>query len=87
MKTLAVVRTVMFALLCVYALYASRSLVYVFFPKAGLSLAIAEVVSIVEQLAVAAWLAVAWIGIDAYLSFAVLRRASAPGARAPGAAK
>jgi len=51
------------------------------------SLALTDVVATVKSLAVATWLCVAWIGIDAYLSFALLRKARAAATRAPEPAK
>ena len=79
MKTLVVVRAVVFVLLLAYTLYA-MPWAYLVLPKEGVSLALTDVVATVKSLAVATWLGVAWIGIDAYLSFALQRkqRESAP---------
>jgi hypothetical protein len=73
MRTLAVVRIVVFALLLAYALYA-MPWSYVVLPKEGTSLALPLVIADVRALAMAVWLSVAWIGIDAYLSHRLLRR-------------
>ena len=86
MRTLAVVRIVVFALLLAYALFA-MPWSYVVLPKEGTSLALPLVVADVKALAMATWLGVAWIGIDAYLSFRLLRRQREASARAPEAAK
>jgi len=86
MRTLAVVRIVVFALLLVYALFA-MPWSYVVLPKEGTSLALPLVIADVKALAMATWLCVAWIGIDAYLSFRLLRRQREAAARAPEAAK
>jgi hypothetical protein len=51
------------------------------------SLALVDVVATVKSLAVAVWLGVAWIGVDAWLSFALLRKARDVTARAPEPAK
>jgi len=45
------------------------------------------VVATMKSLAVAVWLGVAWIGVDAYLSFALLRKAREVPARSPEPAK
>jgi hypothetical protein len=82
MKTLAVVRAVVFALLFAYTLY-SMPWTYLVLPKEGVSLALVDVVRAVKSLAVAVWLGVAWIGIDTYLSFSLLRKQP----RTPGPAK
>ena len=84
MKTLAVVRAIVFAVLLVYSLYA-MPWAYLVLPKEGVSLALVDVVAAVKSLAVAVWLGVAWIGVDAYLSFALLRKAGGATARAAGA--
>ena len=83
MRTLAVVRIVFFALLLAYALYA-MPWSYVVLPKEGTSLALPLVISDMRALAMATWLGVAWIGIDAYLSFRLLKaeRAGAPASKA-----
>jgi hypothetical protein len=86
MKTLAVVRAVVFAVLLVYSLYA-MPWSYIFLPKEGVSLALVDVVATIKSLAVTVWLGVAWIGVDAYLSFALLRKAGNATARAPEPAK
>jgi hypothetical protein len=86
MKTLAVVRAIVFAVLLVYSLY-SMPWAYLALPKEGVSLALVDVVATIKSLAVAVWLGVAWIGIDAYLSFALLRKAGNVTARAPEPAK
>ena len=86
MKTLAVVRFIVFALLLAYALYA-MPWSYIVLPKEGTSLALPLVIADVKALAMATWLAVAWIGIDAYLSFTLLRRQREAASRTPGAAK
>ena len=86
MKTLAVARAIVFALLLAYTLYA-MPWKYLVLPKEGVSLALTDVVATVKSLAVATWLCVAWIGIDAYLSFALLRKARAAATRAPEPAK
>ncbi len=86
MKTLAAVRIVFFVLLLAYTLYA-MPWSYVVLPKEGTSLALPLVIADVKALAMAAWLAVAWIGIDAYLSFRLLHRERASAARTPEAAK
>jgi len=86
MKTLAVVRAIVFAVLLAYSLY-SMPWSYLVLPKEGVSLALVDVVAAVKSLAVAVWLGVAWIGIDAYLSFALLRKAGTVTARPPEPAK
>ena len=86
MRTLAVVRIVVFALLLAYALFA-MPWSYVVLPKEGTSLALPLVIADVKALAMATWLCEAWIGIDAYLSFGLLRRQREAAARAPEAAK
>ena len=86
MKTLAVVRFIVFALLLAYALYA-MPWSYIVLPKEGTSLALPLVIADVKALAMSTWLAVAWIGIDAYLSFTLLRRQREAASRIPGAAK
>jgi hypothetical protein len=84
MKTLAVVRAIVFALLLAYVLYA-MPWSYAFLPKEGASLALPVVISDLKALAVAAWLGVAWIGVDAWLSVSVLRKQARAGK--PEAAK
>jgi hypothetical protein len=86
MKTLAVVRAIVFAVLLAYSLYA-MPWSYLVLPKEGVSLALVDVVAAVKSLAVAVWLGVAWIGVDAYLSFALLRKAGGATARPPEPAK
>jgi hypothetical protein len=86
MRTLSIVRIVFFALLLAYALYA-MPWSYIVLPKEGTSLALPLVISDVKALAMATWLGVAWIGIDAYLSFRLLRREKAKATRAPEAAR
>ena len=86
MKTLAVVRAIVFAVLLVYSLY-SMPWSYLVLPNEGVSLALVDVVAAVKSLAVAVWLGVAWIGVDAYMSFALLRKAGKVAARAPEPAK
>ncbi len=83
MRTLAVVRIVVFALLLAYAIYA-MPWSYVVLPKEGTSLALPLIISDMRALAMAVWLGVAWIGIDAYLSFGLLKRerAAAPPSKA-----
>ncbi len=89
MRTLAVVRIVVFALLLVYTLYAMpwKYLDLVFFPRDGVLLATGDVLRALKTLIVASWLAVAWIGVDAYLGFTLQRRQRADPSPAPGAAK
>jgi hypothetical protein len=60
---------------------------YVVLPKEGTSLALPLVIAEMRALAMATWLGVAWIGIDAYLSFRLLRRQREASAPAPEAAK
>ena len=88
MRTLAIVRIVVFAVLLGYALYA-MPWSYIVLPKEGTSLALPLVIADVRTLAMATWLGVAWIGIDAYLSYSLLRKQQEKGAPAkqPGAAK
>jgi hypothetical protein len=83
MRTLAVVRVVVFVLLLAYTLWAMpwKYLDLVFFPRDGVLLATGDVLRAMKTLIVAAWLGVAWIGIDSYLGFALQkRREPAPGA-------
>jgi hypothetical protein len=90
MKTLAVVRAVVFALLAAYSLYAMpwKYLDLVFFPRDGVLLATGDVLRALKTLIVALWLAVAWIGVDVYLGFSLQRRAreKESSARSPQAA-
>ena len=90
MKTLAVVRAIVFALLAAYSLYAMpwKYLDLVFFPRDGVLLATGDVLRALKTLIVALWLAVAWIGVDVYLGFSLQRRAreKEQAARAPQAA-
>ena len=76
MKTLAVVRAAVFAFLLAYTLYAMpwKYLDLVFFPRDGVLLATGDVLRALKTLIVATWLAVAWIGVDAYLGFSLQRR-------------
>jgi hypothetical protein len=91
MRTLAVVRAVVFVLLAAYALYAMpwKYMDLVFFPRSGVLLGTGDVLSALRTLVVALWLAVAWIGIDAYLGFSLGRRAREKegGSRPPEAAR
>jgi hypothetical protein len=79
MKTLAVVRAVVFAALTIYTLYAMpwKYLDLVFFGREGVLLASADVLMSIRSLIVAALLSVAWIGLDAWLSYNLIRRAEA----------
>ena len=86
MRTLSVVRIVFFVLLFAYALYA-MPWSYIVLPKEGTSLSLPLVISDVKALAMATWLGVAWIGIDAYLSHRLLRREGDAAARTREAAK
>lgn len=86
MRTLAIVRIVIFALLLGYALYA-MPWSYIVLPKEGTSLALPLVIADVKALAMATWLGVAWIGIDAYLSYSLLRKQLDAASKKPGAAK
>jgi hypothetical protein len=86
MKTLAVVRAIVFALLFAYTLY-SMPWTYLVLPKEGVSLALVDVVAAVKSLAVAVWLGVAWIGVDTYLSFSLLRKPRGVAPRTPEPAK
>ncbi len=76
MKTLALVRTVVFALLLAYTLYAMpwKYLDLIFFERGGMLLPAQEVLHNLRPLVIAAWIAVAWIGLDSWLSIAVWRR-------------
>jgi hypothetical protein len=88
MRTLAVVRVVVFVLLLAYTLWAMpwKYLDLVFFPRDGVLLATGDVLKAMKTLIVATWLGVAWIGVDSYLGFALQKkREPAPGA--PKAAK
>jgi hypothetical protein len=89
MRTLAIVRIVVFALLLIYTLTAMpwKYLDLIFFPRDGVLLATGDVLRALKTLIVASWLAVAWIGVDAYLGFALQRRQRADPSPAPGAAK
>jgi|WetSurMetagenome_2_1015567.scaffolds.fasta_scaffold210544_2 hypothetical protein len=86
LKTLAVVRAVVFALLLAYTLYALpwKYLDLVFFPRDGVLLANGDVLTALKTLMVATCLGVAWIGVDTWLSFALLRKQGERGARASG---
>jgi hypothetical protein len=77
MKTLAVVRVIVFVLLAAYTLYATpwAFLTLDAFNAEGLSARTPAVIAAIKPIVVAAWLGVAWIGIDAYLSFALVRKA------------
>jgi hypothetical protein len=85
MKTLAVVRAVVFAVLLVYTLYAIpwKYLDLIFFGRQGVLLSSADVLMSIRSVIVAALLSVAWIGLDAWLGFTLLRRAEAGKAPAP----
>ncbi len=89
MKTLAVVRAVVFAALTIYTLYAIpwKYLDLVFFGRQGVLLSSPDVLMSIRSLIVAALLSVAWIGLDAWLSYTLLQRAEAkatgPAAPAP----
>lgn len=84
MKTLVAVRATVFALLLAYTLYAMpwKYLDLVFFPRNGVLLATGDVLTALKSLMVATWLGVAWIGVDAWLSFTLLRRQGARESRA-----
>ncbi len=86
MRTLAIARAAVFVLFAAYALYVMpwKYLDLVFFPRDGVLLATGDVLRALKSLIVATWLGVAWIGIDAYLSFALGRKERA--GRAPEAA-
>jgi hypothetical protein len=86
MRTLSIVRIVFFAFLLAYALYA-MPWSYIVLPKEGTSLALPLVIADVKALAMATWLGVAWIGIDAYLSHRLLAREKERSARPPEAAR
>jgi len=86
MRTLAVVRIAFFVLLFAYALYA-MPWSYIVLPKEGTSLALPLVIADVKALAMTTWLAVAWIGVDSYLSYRLLRREREVARRTPEAAK
>jgi hypothetical protein len=86
MRTLSIVRIVFFAFLLAYALYA-MPWSYIVLPKEGTSLALPLVIADVKALAMATWLGVAWIGIDAYLSYRLLRREKEKSARPPETAR
>jgi len=86
MRTLAVVRIGVFALLLGYAMYA-MPWSYIVLPKEGTSLALPLVIADVKALAMATWLGVAWIGVDAYLSFSLLKKQRQVTADKPEAAK
>ncbi len=85
MRTLAVVRAIVFALLLAYALF-SMPWSYAVLPKEGTSLALPLVIADMRSMALCMWLAVAWIGVDAYLSWRLLGREKAKAARPPEAA-
>jgi hypothetical protein len=87
MKTLAVVRAIVFVLLAAYTLYATPwgFLTLDAFKAEGLSARTPQVLEAMKPIVLAAWLAVAWIGVDAYLSFALGRKAR-EAARKPGSA-
>jgi hypothetical protein len=89
MRTLAVVRIAVFAILLVYTLYAMpwKYLDLVFFPRDGVLLATGDVLRAIKTLIVATWLAVAWIGVDAYLGFVLQRKPEGREPPAPEAAK
>ena len=79
-------RIAFFVLLLAYALYA-MPWSYIVLPKEGTSLALPLVIADVKALAMVTWLAVAWMRIDAYLSYRLLRRERVAAPRAPEAAK
>jgi hypothetical protein len=83
MKTLAVVRAVVFAALTIYTLYAIpwKYLDLIFFGREGVLLSSADVLMGIRSLIVAALLSVAWIGLDAWLSYTLIQRSEA--AKAP----
>jgi hypothetical protein len=87
MKTLAVVRAAVFAVLLIYTLYAMpwKYLDLVFFGREGVLLSSADVLTSIRSMIVAAWLAVAWIGLDAWLGFTLQKRAEGKGAAQPAA--
>jgi hypothetical protein len=87
MKTLAVVRAVVFAVLLIYTLYAMpwKYLDLVFFGRQGVLLSSADVLTSIRSMIVAAWLAVAWIGLDAWLGFTLQTRAEGKGKAQPAA--
>jgi hypothetical protein len=60
---------------------------YIVLPKEGTSLALPLVIADVKALAMATWLGVAWIGVDAYLSFSLLKKQRQVTAAKPEAAK
>ena len=88
MRTLAVVRVVVFVLLLAYTLWAMpwKYLDLVFFPRDGVLLATGDVLRAMKTLIVATWLGVAWIGIDSYLGFAMQKKRD-PTTGSPKAAK
>jgi hypothetical protein len=86
MRTLSIVRIAVFTLLLAYALFA-MPWSYIVLPKEGTSLALPLVISDVKALAMATWLGVAWIGIDAYLSHRLLGREREKATRPPEAAR
>ncbi len=87
MKTLAVVRAIVFVLLAAYTLYATpwAFLTLDAFKAEGLSARTPAVIAAMKPIVLSAWLGVAWIGIDTYLSFAIARKAR-QATRTPGAA-
>jgi hypothetical protein len=85
MRTLAVARIVFFVILLAYALYA-MPWSYIVLPKEGTSLALPLVIADMRSLAMCLWLGVAWIGLDAWLSWALLRKARQASAPTAGAA-
>ncbi len=89
MRTLAVVRIVVFVLLAAYTLYAMpwKYIDLVFFPRDGVLLATGDVLRALKTLIVSAWLSVAWIGVDAWLSWSLQRRERKPTPPAPEAAR
>jgi hypothetical protein len=84
MKTLAVVRAVVFAALTIYTLYAIpwKYLDLIFFGREGVLLSSADVLMSIRSLIVAALLSVAWIGLDAWMSYTLIKRSEA---KAPAA--
>ncbi len=89
MRTLAIVRAVVFAVLALYTLYAMpwKYLDLVFFPRDGVLLATGDVLRALKSLIVASWLAVAWIGVDAWLGISLQRRARDQAKAGPGPAE
>jgi hypothetical protein len=87
MKTLALVRAVVFAVLLVYTLYAIpwKYIDLIFFGREGILLSGADVLMSIRSVIVAALLSVAWIGLDAWLGLTLQKRAEGKGAAQPAA--